>query len=96
MRHRSFARALQSAVLLAILVMAQTAVLVHLDLEESHPGNDACALCAGVATLGAADVGHSVVVFEPHRLRSSPRPGPAPILPLRLETPLARGPPPAS
>lgn len=89
-------RLLQIAALVAVLLLAQSAEFAHSDLDDSHPAGDVCALCVGLATLGAGDVSASlyvhVVVQRPegieylltHRFDR------------RVVRPFARGPPQAS
>ena len=56
MRRRPFAKLLQSAALLAVLLAAQTATLVHAEAEDLHPAGEVCALCVGLATFGSGAV----------------------------------------
>jgi len=96
MERRSRRRFLHSAVLAAVLVVAQTAALSHVELDEAHPLGDACALCAGLATLGAANTPTITLIPAPARDEAA-----EPVLPprsvsVRPESALARGPPPAA
>jgi methionine-rich copper-binding protein CopC len=50
-------RLIRSATLVAVLLLAQAAVAAHVDLEDSHPAGEACALCAGHSLLGSGNVG---------------------------------------
>jgi hypothetical protein len=90
------AKPFRIAALAAVLIAAQTAALVHADLEPAHPSSDVCALCVGLATLGAGNVTASeqvpalVAITVPvDYLLSHP-------VPHRAARPLARGPPLAS
>jgi hypothetical protein len=56
-RSRELGRLIRSAILVAVLLLAQVAVAAHFDLDESHPAGDSCALCAGHSVLGAGNVG---------------------------------------
>lgn len=47
---------LRATALVAFLVFAQTSALIHWDGDDFHSTNDVCALCVGLATLGAANV----------------------------------------
>jgi len=96
MERRSRRGFLPSAVLAAVLVVAQTAALAHVELGEAHPLGDACLLCAGLATLGAANV--ATITLIPASARDE---APEPVRPTlsvspRPERALARGPPPAA
>jgi hypothetical protein len=51
-----FRNLLKHAALIAVLLAAQTAALAHSDLDDSHPAQEICALCVGLANLGAANV----------------------------------------
>lgn len=57
MRSRELMRLIRSAALVAVLLLAQAAVAAHIDLEDSHPAGDVCALCAGHSVLGSGNVG---------------------------------------
>lgn len=56
MRSGRLASWLRVTALVAVLVAAQTATLLHSDLDDSHPVGDVCALCVGLASLGAGNV----------------------------------------
>jgi len=43
------------AVIVALLI-AQSEVLAHLDLNDAHPTEESCALCVGLSTLSAGNV----------------------------------------
>lgn len=89
-------RLLRIAALAAVLLLAQSAEFFHSDLDDSHAVGEVCALCVGLATLGAGNVSASlhvhVVLQRPegidyvltHRFDR------------RVERPFARGPPQAS
>lgn len=92
-RSNSPLKLLRGAVLVAVLLVMQTAVLSHVDSDDAHPGADTCVLCVGVSTLGAADVATPVVIsgrrtfaFLPTRQIAAPRPGSTRLV-------LPRGPP---
>jgi hypothetical protein len=93
MRRRYLAKLLQSATLIAVLLTAQTAALAHSELADSHPANEVCALCVGLASLGAGNVSaaqHLDVVVQAaqpvdYRLVHS--------VTRRVQTHFARGPP---
>ena len=76
MRSGRLASFLRVTALVAVLVSAQTATLVHSDLDDSHPAGDACALCVGLASLGAGNVAApqhvDVVVQHPGRFDEVP------------------------
>jgi hypothetical protein len=90
------ARTFRVFALVAVLVTAQTAVLIHSDREGSHPGNEVCALCVGLASLGAGntaapyhvEVAIAATVPIDYLLVHAVVP--------RIERPHARGPPLAS
>ena len=44
------------AALAAVLLLVQSAALTHLDLDDSHTTDGACALCIGAASLAAGNV----------------------------------------
>lgn len=49
--------AIRGGILLAALLITQTAVLSHLETEgDGHPATDTCVLCVGLATLGTANI----------------------------------------
>lgn len=56
MRGREWTQLIRSAMLVAVLLLAQSAVATHLDLDDSHPAGDSCALCTGASVQGAANV----------------------------------------
>ena len=56
MRPRCLNKLLKLAALLAVVLTAQTAALAHTDLADSHPASEVCALCVGLAGLGAGNV----------------------------------------
>lgn len=92
---RRFATLSRVAALAVALVLVQTAAVAHSDLD-AHPADEACALCCGVATLGAANVAspHTFeVVAQPFEHSDY-----APVLRVarRADHRLARGPPQAS
>jgi len=58
---------IRSAMLVAVLLLSQAAVAAHVDLDDSHPAGESCALCAGNSVLGAGNVGvvaHCDVVWR--------------------------------
>lgn len=81
------------AALAVALLLAQTAALVHSDFDETHAANEVCALCVGLATLGAGNVAaaHDFDLVDQRDERSDD----APVLGLarRADHRLARGPP---
>jgi hypothetical protein len=56
-RSREIHRLIRNATLVAVLLFAQAAVAAHVDLDDSHPAGDSCALCAGHSVLGTGNVG---------------------------------------
>lgn len=56
MRSRRWFGPFQAAVLVAVLLAAQTAALVHSDFDDAHPASEVCTLCVGLATLGTGNV----------------------------------------
>ena len=51
---------IRSAMLVAVLLIAQAGVAAHVDVDDSHPTGETCALCAGASVLGSANVGAAV------------------------------------
>jgi hypothetical protein len=90
------ARMFRVSALIAVLLIAQTAAMIHSDREDSHPGNEVCALCVGLASLGAGnaaapyhfEVAIAATVPVDYLLVHAVVP--------RIERPHARGPPLAS
>jgi hypothetical protein len=87
---------LHVAALVAVLVLAQAVELGHLELDDSHPSGEVCALCVGLATLGAGNVSappHVPVQMQrPEGVKYEQRHR----LDKRVERPFARSPPQAS
>ncbi len=48
--------------LIAALLFAQVVSSGHIDLDDSHPAGEACAICVVHASLGSADVPAAVAV----------------------------------
>ena len=46
----------RATALAAAFVVAQIAASAHLELDESHPVDEICAVCVAVAALGAGNV----------------------------------------
>lgn len=96
MRTRWPSRLLQVAALVAVLLLAQSAEFAHSDLDDSHPAGEVCALCVGLATLGAGNVSAPLYV---HVIVQRPE-GTEYVLTHRFDRrvarPFARGPPEAS
>ena len=96
MRSGELMRLIRSAALVAVLLLAQAAVAAHIDLEDSHPAGEVCALCAGHSVLGAGNV--TVVAIGDVVSRHEP---PAPLELKPVSRPhrrsfFARGPPAAA
>lgn len=87
---------LYAVALIVVLLLGQSAELVHSALDDSHPAGEVCALCVGLATLGAGNVSApqhvDVVVQRPQRFDYVL----AHHLDRRIERRFARGPPQAS
>jgi hypothetical protein len=90
------AKTVRLAALVAIFLAAETAALAHGELEDAHPASSDCALCVGLATLGAGNVAPpihvAVVIATPEAtdyFSSHP-------VARRIACPLSRGPPLAS
>lgn len=62
MRSRELAKLIRTTAIVAMLVFAQAAVAAHVDLADSHPAGEECALCAGHSVLGAGNVAVSLPV----------------------------------
>jgi hypothetical protein len=62
MRRRRLLDHFRIAAVLAVLVLAQSAVAAHLELDDSHPAGESCALCAGISVLGAGNIAATVPV----------------------------------
>jgi hypothetical protein len=94
MRRRSWFDLLRSAVLVAVLVIVQTAVLTHLDTDDAHPaGTGDCVLCAGLSTLGAANVAGPATILPPGADEPAPDYQPGQPAAAQPRAPVARGPP---
>ena len=96
MRCRPLKKLLQSAALVAVLLVAQAAAVLHAEAEDVHPAGEICTVCVGLASLGTGNVAaahHIDVVlrsaepFDYFLVYAVVR---------RIERRLARGPPPAS
>jgi hypothetical protein len=56
MARRRFQSILHTAALVALLLFAQIVSISHVDLGDSHPAGEVCALCAVHANMGSANV----------------------------------------
>jgi hypothetical protein len=61
MRRRGLMRLIRSAAFVAVLLLAQAATVAHLELDDSHPAGESCALCAAQSVLGAGSVSAGVL-----------------------------------
>jgi hypothetical protein len=96
MRSPGFIRHFRTAAILAVLVLAQSAVAAHLDFDDSHAAGESCALCAGQSVLGAGNVAASVPVEAVVRSLPAVDHRPGHEIDRRVERRFARGPPIAS